>query len=229
MLDADAVIHAAAISDLNESAANPGLNFAVNIAGTEAVASVAAKLNVPVLFVSTCCVYGNSQPANTDTVPIPTELYAWSKLAGESIVNGYNRKNMIARIPTMYGPGMRPALFVYRVIDAIQRGLPVQIHGDGKQTRQLGYVSDVANLLWWQLSSCERLRNLAPKEKTSCLDICAIASGIMGKPVQIEFVKDRPGQIIRQEIASSMDASHRSFRDGLAETIKWYRNGTEHP
>ena len=221
----DAVIHAAAISDLNESAANPGLNYAVNIAGTEVVASVAKKLNVPVLFISTCCVYGNAQPASCfGSIPVPTELYAWSKLAGEAVVMGYNPQNMIARIPTMYGPGMRPALFVYRVIDAIENGRPVEVHGDGRQTRQLGYVEDVAASLWGQLARSKRIEDHAPEEATSVLDICAIASGLMDKPVKIQFVPDRQGQIIRQNIHPGIMGVHRSFREGLASTISWYRN-----
>lgn len=218
----DAVIHAAAIADLNQSAANPGINFAVNIAGTEVIASESAKRDIPVLFISTCCVYGNEQPAGISTVPIPTELYAWSKLAGEAVVRGYNPANLIARIPTLYGPGMRPALFIYRAIDAISKGEPVLVHGDGKQTRQYGHAEDVASLIWWQLETQKPLMNLNPRERTSCIDVCAQTAGIMGRPLTIKFVQDRQGQIISQNILSTTNTFHRSFRDGLLDTIDWH-------
>lgn len=225
----DAVIHAAAVADLNESAANPELNFAVNVAGTDNVASEAAKKNIPVLFVSTCCVYGNEQPADVfSTVPVPTELYAWSKLAGEAIVRGYGRSNMVARIPTMYGPMMRPALFVYRVIDAIEHDRPVDIHGDGRQTRQLGYVEDVASLIWRQLGARKAIWNLNPKEATSCVDIVAMAASIMVKPVRLNFSGDREGQILRQNIAPMFEYCHRPFIEGLKQTIEWYRDGAKY-
>lgn len=225
----DAVIHAAAIADLNESAANPGINFAVNVAGTDVVSSEAAKRKIPLLFISTCCVYGNEQPAGLSTVPVPTELYAWSKLAGEAIVRGYSDANMIARIPTLYGPGMRPALFVYRVIDAIENGRTVEIHGNGRQTRQLGHAEDVAALIWWQLEARKAIRNLNPKERTSCVDIVAMAASIMQKPLSLRFVEDRQGQIQRQNILSTFDHCHRPFAEGLRQTIEWYRDGAKHP
>lgn len=218
----DAVIHAAAIADLNQSAANPGINFAVNIAGTEVIAAEAANRGVPVLFISTCCTYGNQQPAGLGTVPVPTELYAWSKLAGEAIVFGHNPANMAARIPTLYGPGMRPALFIYRAIDAIAKGEPVTIHGSGKQTRQYGYVEDVASLIWWQLESGKRILNLNPREQTSCIDICAQAAALLKKPLNLQFVPDRSGQIHKQNILSTTNDYHRSFAQGMAQTVGWY-------
>jgi UDP-glucose 4-epimerase len=227
MHGADAVIHAAAIADLNYSAANPGLNYGVNVAGTEVVASEAAKRNIPVLFISTCCVYGNEQPAGLSTVPVPTELYAWSKLAGEAIVKGYSNANQIARIPTLYGPGMRPALFIYRAIDAIAKGEPVTLHGDGRQTRQYGYAEDVASLVWWQLETQKPLMNLNPRERTSCIDVCAQAAGLMEKPLHLQFGPDRPGQIVAQNILSTTNTFHRAFIEGLADTIEWY-NGAKH-
>lgn len=222
----DAVIHAAAVADLNESARNPGINFAVNIAGTEVVSSVAAKKRIPVLFVSTCCVYGNQQPAGLGTVPVPTELYAWSKLAGEAIIRGANPHNRIARMPTLYGPRMRPALFIYRVIDAVAKGEVVRIHGDGRQTRQYGYVEDVASLLWWQLESDKQILNLNPREATSCNDVVTMVASMLEKPARVIHDSDRPGQIVRQNILSTTNSFHRPFLQGLADTIRWY--GSEH-
>jgi nucleoside-diphosphate-sugar epimerase len=117
----DVVFHLAAVADLTWSARSHENMLAtvdVNVLGTTNVAFACAAEGVLLQFASTCCVYGNQDvhPSTELTLPNPAEVYAYSKLAGESVVKGFGvsmgLKFNIMRYATVYGPGMREALGV---------------------------------------------------------------------------------------------------------------------
>jgi dTDP-4-dehydrorhamnose reductase len=131
----DVVIHAAAVADLYKSEENLDKNFSINVQGTYYIARICSILHIPIIYISTCCAYGNQSVRRmTDeaTEPIPTESYAWSKLAGEKVLGCAGPlAGFILRLGTFYGPGMRDALFNAVAIDKALKGEPITIHGDG--------------------------------------------------------------------------------------------------
>lgn len=218
---ADVVLHAAAVSDMNESNADPDKNFDVNIRGTHIISETCARLEKSLHFISTCCVYGNAQPADVSTVPEPTDIYAASKMAGEYIVRRVPNV-AIYRIPTLYGPFMRPALFIHRAIDAISKDEPVFVNGTGMQSRQYGYVEDVANSICDGIvGNASGIHNLNPDRTISVLEVISVAARLLGKPaVKIIFHGARDGEIMSQRING--DCVKTSFEEGMAKTIAWY-------
>lgn len=218
------VIHLAAVADLYEAEASQSRTFELNVMGTEVVARVCAQLKIQLVFASTCCAYGNNQPATVDTALAPTENYAASKAAAEYVVRQYGGPFRIDRLPTLYGPGMREALFIYRVIDAVYNGRPVKLDGDGVASRQYGYVQDVAYSLLDPGENWNRLpvRNLNGPEAISNIKVVADVCRILNRAVTVVFSEDRKSQIYGQQIRSDLDHPM-EWLEGLKKTIDWYR------
>jgi predicted glycosyltransferase/nucleoside-diphosphate-sugar epimerase len=94
--------------------------------------------------------YGNvPQPAGEDAVPRPISPYGISKLTAEHLIDAYRRGHglpaVTLRVFATYGPRQRPDMAFSRFIRAIAAGEPVQLNGDGRQTRDFVYVTDVVD------------------------------------------------------------------------------------
>lgn len=205
----DLVIHFAAIADLNVSISDPDLNFDVNIRGTYNIAKLCMEYNKDLIFISTCCVYGNTLD-NIErefyTNPMGNEPYATSKIAGEAIIRGMpNLKYCILRIGTVYGLKMRDNLFTGIVFNRLKNNEPVYIDGDGKQTRQLIYMDDLIDGIKRATLKFDKLHgeiiNLCGVEKTSAVDTLDIAEKIAGKKAERINRKQRYGQTFEENIS----------------------------
>src|SRR5262249_35186668 len=138
----DAVIHLAAVADVNEVVANPVLADRVNVHGTQMILEAARHEGVErVLYGSTIWVYSDSpadDPDEDSALAQPRHLYTATKLAGENYVASYNAqyagRHTILRFGIPYGPRARPAAVVPSFIARAQRGEPLSIAGDGRQT-----------------------------------------------------------------------------------------------
>lgn len=106
-------------------------------------------MNIPMLFASTCCCYGNNgiHPSDEESPIAPTEDYAKSKAISEQDIlrDDPNKHHVIMRLATFYGPMMRPALAPAVFITNAYHGKTINVHGDGKQTRTLTYVDDIVD------------------------------------------------------------------------------------
>ena len=69
----DMLIHFAAIANLNDSIADQDKNFEVNIRGTYEVAKFCVKNNIPLIFISTCCVYHSNDMVDETIFPLTSE------------------------------------------------------------------------------------------------------------------------------------------------------------
>lgn len=227
----DIVIHSAAVADLNHSAADPDKNFNVNIRGTENVAREAARAGAHLMYISTCCAYGNAQPADELTVPEPTELYASSKLAGEYICRQHTRNLTVLRMGTMFGPGMRPALFIYKVIDAVYNSGQIDIYSDGEQSRQYLYIQDAVDIIDQYIQDTPvgfgEIVNICGKDSVSVNELVIKTAQVLKRPVTIRYVHGRGEEEIRdQEIfcsyIDSIGDSRTTFWIAFEKTLKWY-------
>ena len=142
----DVVVHLAAVSNLNFFTTDGSGGRRINIEGTQNVLNAAKRHDAVVLFASTCCAYGNNKchPSDETSPLAPTEPYAQSKAEGEEMVLSADERNIVMRLATFYGPGMRGDLAVARFIERAHDGKPLLIHGAGRQTRTLTHVDDVA-------------------------------------------------------------------------------------
>ena len=151
----DAIIHLAALVSVQESIANPALNFSLNLQATYLVAEAARATGVGrVVFASSAAIYGDgvAQPVRESAEKRPVSPYGAAKLASEDLLLGhgacYGFTVRCQRYFNVYGPRQDPASPYSGVISIFARryreGKGVTIYGDGRQTRDFVAVRDVA-------------------------------------------------------------------------------------
>jgi len=131
----------------------------VNVGGTLSVLRAALKADLKrLVLASSCVVYGEAEnfPISEDEPPRPKSPYGASKLAAEAYWRAfheiYGLKTVALRYFNVYGPRQRGDEYggvISKFISRVLGGLPPEIYGDGKQTRDFVHVRDVvkANLL----------------------------------------------------------------------------------
>jgi len=150
----DAVVHLAAIVGEPACAVDPAGAKEINLAGTQAVVSVAQECGVDrFIFISTCSNYGVSAPnalTDEDSPLCPLSLYAESKVAAEQAVLAASEPlhATVLRFGTICGlsPRMRFDLLVSDMARAAARGCPIQIFAPGAW-RPFLHVRDAARAI----------------------------------------------------------------------------------
>jgi nucleoside-diphosphate-sugar epimerase len=148
----DAVINLAARAGVRQSIANPWVYFETNTTGALNLLELSKEFGVSkYVLSSTSSVYGakNKIPFKEDAnTNYPISPYAASKKAAEALCYTYHYLFKIdvtvLRYFTVYGPGGRPDMSLFRFTQWIAEGKPVVVFGDGRQSRDFTYVDDVA-------------------------------------------------------------------------------------
>lgn len=186
----DAVLHLAAVADLNFFRDDAVGCEKINVEGTRNVLRVCQEAGARMLFASTCCCYGNNgcHPSHEASPLAPAEPYALSKMESEADVQAAGAPHTILRLATMYGPGMRAALAPATFLDRAHRGLPLLIHGTGKQNRTFTYITDVVLgvVAVLEHEPVHRVVNVSTDVAVSVLDIARMALHITGSSSQLE-------------------------------------------
>ncbi|GAA0616099.1 dTDP-4-dehydrorhamnose reductase [Paenochrobactrum glaciei] len=105
-INPDVIVSAAAYTAVDKAEDEPDLAYAVNATGAGAVAEAAAKLNIPIVHISTDYVFdGTKAGLYTELdAPNPQSVYGKSKLAGECLVASANERHIILRTAWVYSP-----------------------------------------------------------------------------------------------------------------------------
>jgi UDP-glucose 4-epimerase len=203
-----AVIHLAAIADLNIVAKDVQLGWKINVEGTRCVLGACKATGARLLFASTCCVYGNNDchPSNEESPLCPAEEYAQQKAESEKDIKAAGAPHTSLRLATFYGPGMRPALATAIFLDRAHSGKSIQIHGSGTQTRTWTHVDDVVAGIIAVLQTDKYLPvvNISTDESNSVLDLASIACKVVGTSVPIVNGEDRKGQVYNEYIENNL-------------------------
>jgi UDP-glucose 4-epimerase len=232
----DAIIHLAAVADVNDVVADPVRADRVNAHGTEMILEAARRADVGrMIYGSTIWVYGNADAelATEDTpLALPNHMYTATKLAGEMYTGAYNAmhgsEHTILRFGIPYGPRARPAAVVPSFVLRAQRGEALAIAGDGKQARQFVYVEDLAAGIVAALSpqAAGRTYNLVGEERTSVRQIAETVREIVGC-VPIVHVPERPADVQLGTVSGERAAAELGWRpvvkfaDGLRRYVDW--------
>jgi len=148
------VVHLAAHTRVLESLKNPRENFTVNAIGTFNVLEAARKNKVNrFIFASSNAAVGEQiPPINEKMIPSPLSPYGASKLYGEALsiayFHSYGLKTVSLRFANAYGPysGHKTSV-VAKFIKRARRGIPLEIYGDGRQTRDFIHAKDVCQAI----------------------------------------------------------------------------------
>jgi len=189
----DTVFHVAALPRIPLSIAKPVETHMTNVVGTLNVLIAARDAKVRrVVYSGSSSVYGDQKtmPLNESMAPNPLNPYALQKYVGEQYARMFHRlfamQTLTLRYFNVYGPRMASEGAYVTVIaafmDARRENRPLEIHGDGEQTRDFTHVSDVvaANLL---AADCEiadgRAINVGRGDNVSVKRIAAMIGGPM--------------------------------------------------
>lgn len=202
---AESIYHLAAGVGVELVVNSPIRVLQTNLHETEVLLQTAAAHRVPVLLTSTSEVYGKSQKAEfseeDDLLIGPPHQarwgYACSKLMDEFLAMAYAKEQslpvVIVRLFNTVGPRQtgRYGMVLPRFIAAARDDRPLQVYGDGQQTRCFCYVSDVVEALV-RLQNCPAARgqvfNVGSTEEVSIRQLAELVIGILGSRSTVDLV-----------------------------------------
>lgn len=199
------IYHLAAAVGVDLVLRQPIQTIQTNLRETEVILEAASHYQVPVLLTSTSEVYGKSQKAafseEDDLVIGPSHLsrwsYACSKLMDEFLALAYWKDRglpvVIARVFNTVGPRQtgRYGMVLPRFIAAAKAGKPLQVYGDGQQTRCFCYVADTVEALARLMSTPEargEVFNVGNDEEITIEGLAALVVKTVGSSSPIQFV-----------------------------------------
>jgi nucleoside-diphosphate-sugar epimerase len=218
---------------------NPLPTNDVNITGTLNILVAANEARVKrVVYASSSSVYGDSPllPKQEDQPCRPMSPYAVSKLAGENYCVAFNKvyglDTVSLRYFNVFGPRQDPesqyAAVIPKFITRAMRNEPLEVHGDGLQSRDFTYIDDVvnANLLAAKAGQLdERVFNIAQNHAHTLLDLIAVIEKHLGKKTTIVYGSARAGDV-RHTLADISRATQclgyvpkTNFDNGIKATV----------
>ncbi|HYV08067.1 MAG TPA: NAD-dependent epimerase/dehydratase family protein [Thermoplasmata archaeon] len=240
--DHEIVYHLAAKTSVPESVQKPQEYWRTNVEGTLNVLKAAVDAGARrVVFASSAAIYGNVE--DTPTVetqkPAPASPYATTKMVGEfaceEIASLKGIETVVLRIFNVYGP-RQPTTSSYASViptfcSAIAANRPIEIHGDGQQTRDFLYIGDLAEAL--ELAGDKGVAgetfNVGSGIATSVADVATVLSEITNAPVRATRKEPRPGDVRHSQADIGKAAARLGFtprtslRDGMEKTLAYFR------
>jgi len=206
MDDVDAVVHLAALINVEESVNNPVETHDVNVVGTINVLEKAVRNGVKrFVYASSTAVYGegNSLPLREDHSPKPISPYAASKISAECYCRAFNNcyglRTVMLRYFNVYGSGQEHSSYggvITRFLQSAFNDEPLIVYGDGKQIRDFIYVDDVVEATVLALennySKCEAI-NICTGRPTAINELVQILKDVTGRNLKVVYDKPRKG------------------------------------
>jgi UDP-glucose 4-epimerase len=241
----DAVLHLAAVADVDLVARDPAHTDVVNVRGTQVLLDAVRESGTRrFVFASTVWVYGDaSSPALVDEetpLGLPKHFYTATKIAGEMYTASYGElydlEYTILRFGIPYGPRSRPTAVVAAFTDKALHGQPLTIAGDGTQSRRFVYVEDLAEGVVASLApaGANRVFNLVRDEDVSVRSIARTVRDVVGE-VPIVHVEGRAADLRAAKVSG--ERAHRElgwspttpFTEGVRRYVDWVTESTESP
>jgi UDP-glucose 4-epimerase len=248
----DLVCHLAAVVGVKHVLDNPVRSILHNMEGTAGVLGLAKKYHRRVLFASTSEIYGKNPKLpfteDADSLFGPTTVFRWSyaiaKALGEHLCFAYLTEGLeasVVRYVNAYGPrldqrgyGSVIATFVSQAL----KGKPLTVHGDGHQTRCFTYVEDTVFGSFLAATKKEALGqvfNIGSTVRSSVLEMAELICELTGSDGSVLFVpyadaygphfEDMTRELDSSKAERSLGFKARvSLREGVQETIQWFRD-----
>jgi UDP-glucose 4-epimerase len=236
------VYHLGALGSVPRSVQDPLTSNAVNVEGTLNVLLAARDEGVRrVVFSSSSSVYGmqSELPVAEELVLDPISPYGVAKLAAERYSIAFSRiyerfECVVVRYFNVFGPRQSPfsqyAAVIPLFIDAISRGGPVRIEGDGEQRRDFTYVENVIDGTLRAADSAGasgRIFNIAASAPASVNQVADTIGRILGKKIERTQAAARAGDIRDSwaDVTAARDVLGYEptvgLEDGLRRTIEF--------
>ena len=254
----DIIIHLAAQAGVRYSLENPRSYIDSNIIGTFNVMEAARRLNVKhLLMASSSSVYGGNVDmpfAETDKADTPLTIYAATKKAGEAMGHSYahlwNLPTTMFRFFTVYGPWGRPDLALYKFVNAILDGRPIDIYNHGNMYRDFTHIDDLVRAISLLIDVVPirpenpkdiakgdslspiapyRIVNIGNSDKIRLLDFVDAIEDALGQKAIRNYMDmqmgDVPATWANADLLKQLTGyqPETNFQDGIKEFVHWFR------
>jgi dTDP-glucose 4,6-dehydratase len=240
--EADAVVHFAAETHVDNALAEPEPFLRANVIGTYTVLEAVRQHGVRLHHISTDEVYGDleldSAQRFTESTPYnPSSPYSSTKAAADMLVRAWVRsygvRATISNCSNNYGPYQHVEKFIPRQITNVLSGRRPKLYGRGANVRDWIHVDDHNSAVWRILADGRIGRTYligADGERDNLSVLRTILRLMDHDPDDFDHVTDRVGHDLRYAIDPSVlydelgwSPKHTDFEDGLRATIEWYR------
>ena len=253
------IVHLAAQAGVRYSLEQPRAYIDANIIGTFNVMDAAKRSKVQhLLMASTSSVYGANTRmpyVETDKADSQLTIYAATKRATEAMAHSYAHlwglPTTMFRFFTVYGPWGRPDMALFKFVDAILDGRPIDIYNHGEMYRDFTYVGDLVRGIrllidavperpekpedvphWDSLSPVApyRVVNIGNSDKVRLLDFVDAIEAELGVKAIRNYTEMQMGDVpatwadatLLKELTGYTPQT--DVRDGIAQFVSWFRD-----
>ena len=207
-----------------------------NIQATQRLLETLARMSIQkYVYSSSSSVYGNHVPLpmREDAYLQPLSPYGVTKLAGEHLGNlycaNYGVPVVSLRYFTVYGPRQRPDMAFQRFLTAARDGKPIVMYGDGEQTRDFTFVSDIvaANMAAATQGRPGSVYNIGGGSRVTLNHVLDLMREVTGKPIAVQREPEQKGDMRHTYADTSaarrdLDFSPRvTLENGLDQQYRW--------
>ncbi|WP_170326469.1 GDP-mannose 4,6-dehydratase [Ruegeria arenilitoris] len=255
----EVIVHLAAQAGVRYSLEDPRSYVSSNVVGTFNVMEVARQHEVAhLLMASTSSVYGANEVmpfTEVEKADTPLTIYAATKKANEAMGHSYahlwNLPTTMFRFFTVYGTWGRPDLALYKFVDAILDGRPIDIYNHGDMYRDFTYVEDLVRGIRLLIdvpperpASAEeieegdslshaapwRVVNIGNGDKVRLMDFVEAIEEALGKKAIRNYMPMQMGDVpatwadndLLQRLTGYRPQT--DFKDGIARFVEWFRD-----
>jgi nucleoside-diphosphate-sugar epimerase len=239
----DYVLHLGALPSVPRSINDPITTNEVNVGGTLNILDASRDAGVKrVVYASSSSVYGSNKelPKREDMVPQPISPYAVAKLTGEKYCHVFSRtyglETVALRYFNVFGPRQDPksqySAVIPKFVVGMMEGQELKIHGDGTQSRDFTYVSNVveANLLAVQAEGVSgEVFNLACGGSLSLNEVVEHIGQALECKGNIVYGPPRSGDVPHSLADISRARKYLGYeprveaKEGLERVVLWFR------
>jgi len=251
----EAIIHLAAQAGVRYSLENPRAYIDANLVGTFNVMETARVGGVRhLMLASTSSVYGANDKmpfVETDRADTPLTLYAATKKATELMTHSYSHlwglPTTAFRFFSVYGPWGRPDMALYKFVEAILAGRPIDIYNHGEMIRDFTYVDDLVKAIDLLLHCppsttpvCKgdslspvapwRVVNIGAGSPYRLLDFISEIERALGRTAERNYMPIQPGDVPATFADTSLLENLTGYkpdtppRVGITAFCDWYRS-----
>jgi UDP-glucuronate 4-epimerase len=230
------VFHEAAMAGLPRSWTQFELYMTCNILATQRLLEAAREAGVDrFVHASTSSIYGRDAVGDEDTLPRPISPYGATKLCAERLALAYQESYglpvVVLRYFSVYGPRQRPDMAYNIFIDRILRGEPIQVFGDGSQSRSNTFINDAVQgtLLGAEKGELGGVYNVGGGEVRDLNWVIETLERLTGRPALVERGPARAGDQLHTSAntdrarAALGYAPSTPLEEGLRRQVTWQR------
>jgi UDP-glucuronate 4-epimerase len=251
----DVIVHLAAQAGVRYALENPRSYIESNVVGTYNIIEICRERAVKhLMLASTSSVYGANPDVpfrETDMTDHPLTIYSASKKATELVAHSYAHlwgiPTTAFRFFTVYGPWGRPDMALFKFVDAMLKGEPIDVYNHGKMERDFTYIDDLVEgivrlipavpVLGAPVADCDSLSPVAPfrvvnignGQPVTLEAFIAAIERSLGRTATRNYMDMQPGDVPRTFASADLLAALTGFRPntpvdkGVEAFVGWFR------